>query len=218
MAKDTKSKKGIIGSQPSRNRNVFTHYQKDPNCEVCKKITTPRARCRIKLEKCVAGIALSTKFCDLIMADHKMLNVQNESRCGRQNAPIVQDDRTNWIHSSPMKAKDTSERDKDHHFCAQKPQRIYTDISKAFIKACQDSQLNHDTRGIRRSETNGVAERAVRRVKEGTAVALVQSGLTEWLDCAIACYCYLRHVHDKMVGGRTAVEKLVEDIQKTANE
>ena len=35
--KDTKSKKGIIGSQPRGNHHVFTHYPKDPNCEVFKK-------------------------------------------------------------------------------------------------------------------------------------------------------------------------------------
>ena len=30
LAKDTKSKKGIIGSQPRGNHNVFTHYPEDP--------------------------------------------------------------------------------------------------------------------------------------------------------------------------------------------
>ena len=39
LAKDTKSKKGIIGSQPRGNHTVFTHYPKGPNCEVCKKTT-----------------------------------------------------------------------------------------------------------------------------------------------------------------------------------
>ena len=36
-----------------------------------------------------------------------------------------------------------------------------------------------------RSETNGIAERAVRRVKEGTSAVLLQSGLDEkwWSDC-----------------------------------
>ena len=34
LAKDTKSKKGIIGSQPRGNHNVFTHHPKDSDCEV----------------------------------------------------------------------------------------------------------------------------------------------------------------------------------------
>ena len=36
-AKDTKCEKVIIGSQPKRNHNMFTHFPNDPNCEVCKK-------------------------------------------------------------------------------------------------------------------------------------------------------------------------------------
>ena len=37
--------------------------------------------------------------------------------------------------------------------------------------------------------TNGIAERAVRRVKEGTATAIVQSGLRDdWWDCAMECF------------------------------
>ena len=49
------------------------------------------------------GIAFSTKFRDLITADHIMLNVENESRCGLDNALIVQDDFANVIQSYPMK-------------------------------------------------------------------------------------------------------------------
>ena len=45
-------------------------------------------------------------------------------------------------------------------------------------------------------------------MKEGTAVALVQSGLPEeWCDCAMECGCYLRNVHDKIADGKTAFEK-----------
>ena len=56
---------------------------------------------------------------------------------------------------------------------------------------------------------NGVAERAVRRVKEGTAIALVQkNGLPEeWWDCAMECHCYLRNMRDTMADGMTAFEK-----------
>ena len=61
LAKDPKSKKGIIGSQPRGNHNVFTHHPKDPICEVYKKTTT-RARCRMKPKKLVDGIAFSTKL------------------------------------------------------------------------------------------------------------------------------------------------------------
>ena len=53
-----------------------------------------------------------------------------------------------------------------------------------FGKACEDLSWNHCTSTPHRSETNGIAERAVRRVKEGTSAVLLQSGLNEswWAD------------------------------------
>ena len=59
--------------------------------------------------KRVYGIAPSTQFGELITADQKILNVENESRCGHKNAVIVQDDFTNSIQSYPMETKETSE-------------------------------------------------------------------------------------------------------------
>ena len=42
-----------------------------------------------------------------------------------------------------------------------------------------------------------IAERAVRRVKEGTSSVLVQPALQEsWRVEAVECYCYLRNVQD----------------------
>ena len=45
--------------------------------------------------------------------------------------------------------------------------------------AHEDLQRNHSTSTPLRSETNGIAERAVRRFKEGTSIVLLQSGLDE---------------------------------------
>ena len=106
LAKDTKSKKGIIGSPQREIHNVFTHYPKDSNCEVCKKTKTTRARCRIKPEMRVDGIAPSTQFGDLITADHKILNVENKSSCGHKNSLVVQDVFMNWILGHPMRTKE----------------------------------------------------------------------------------------------------------------
>ena len=69
-AKETKSKKGILGSQPRGNHNVFTRYQKDPNCEVCAKTHQDEPAV-----SAWTGLHLSTKFGNLITADHKFLNV-----------------------------------------------------------------------------------------------------------------------------------------------
>ena len=80
----------------------------------------------------------------------------------------------------------------------RKPKVIHTDNSLEFGKACEDLSWNHCTSTPHRSETNGIAERAVRRVKEGTSAVLLQSGLNEswWAD---SMECYLmgrRHMRD----------------------
>ena len=60
---------------------------------------------------------------------------------------------------------------------------------------------------VRRHHTdqkqNGVSERAVRRVKEGTSAVLLQSGLNEsWWADSWECYTYLRNVQDLLSVGR----------------
>ena len=52
---------------------------------------------------------------------------------------------------------------------SHRPKVVYTDNSMEFWKACEDLSWNHRTSTPHRSETNGIAERAVRRVKEGTS-------------------------------------------------
>ena len=53
------------------------------------------------------------------------------------------------------------------------------------------NRAKHCTSKPRRSETNGVAERAV-RVKEGTSAVLPKSGLDErWWSDSMECHCHL---------------------------
>ena len=55
---------------------------------------------------------------------------------------------------------------------------------------------------------NGIAERAVRRVKEGTSAVLLQSGLNEsWWADSMECYTYLRNVTDLLSDGKTPYER-----------
>ena len=66
----------------------------------------------------------------------------------------------------------------------------------------------HDTSRPYSPENNGVAERAVRRVKEGTSAALYQSGLPDdWWGSAMTCYCFLRCVFDQLEDGVTPFER-----------
>ena len=67
---------------------------------------------------------------------------------------------------------------------------------------------NHCTSTPHRSETNGIAERAVRRVKEGTSAVLLQSGLDEnWWADSVECYCFLQNIQDLLSDGKTPFER-----------
>ena len=85
---------------------------------------------------------------------------------------------------------------------------IYADGLLEFGKACEDLPWNHCTPTPHRSETNGIAERAVRRVKEGTSAVLLQSGLDEklWVH-SMHCCCCLRDVQDLLSDGKTPRER-----------
>ena len=159
-----------LSSVPNQEETTMCSFIIRPNCAVCKKTKSTRARCRRKPQKHVDGIAPSTKFADLITADHKILNAENESRCGHKNGLIVQDDFTKWIQSYPMKTKETSET----MLClqiflppSQKQERVYIENFKEFLEACQDLQWNRGASTLR-SEMNGVAERTVFQKNAGT--------------------------------------------------
>ena len=85
----------------------------------------------------------------------------------------------------------------------RKPKVIYTDNSLEFVKSCEELCWNHCASTPHRSETHGIAERAVRRVKEGTSAVPLQSGLGNewWADC-VECYCFLQNIQDLLSDGK----------------
>ena len=92
-------------------------------------------------------------------------------------AVVVQDLATQWIQAYPCKTKtsqDTQRILQKFLDPNRRPKVIYTDNSFEFGKAGEDLSWNHCTSTPHRSETNGIAERAVRRVKEGTSAVLLQ--------------------------------------------
>ena len=73
------------------------------------------------------------------------------------------------------------------------------------VKNCPG--IIHCTSTGHRSETNGIAERAVRRVKEGVSAVLLQSGLDEkWWADSMERSCHLRDVQDLLANGTTQYE------------
>ena len=170
----------LKGREELGKHSVYTHFPKDRNCEICQRTKITRAPCR---RRNGGAVLRAERFGDLITADHKVLSEGCESRNNHRYAIVVQDLATQWIQSYPCKKKKTSQETQRslQKFLVpdRKPKVIYTDNSLEFGKAGEDLSWNHCTSTPHRSGTNGIAERAVRRVKEGTSAVLLQSGPNE---------------------------------------
>ena len=91
----------------------------------------------------------------------------------------------------------------------RKKQKLFIrKIHLEFGKSCEDLSWNHRTSKLHRSETNGIAERSARRVKEGTSAVLLQSRLDErWWVGSMDCCCYLGSVPAFLADGKTHYER-----------
>ena len=182
--------------------SVYTHFPQDRNCEICKRTKITRAPCK---RRNGGAVPRAENFGDLITADHKVLSDTCESRSNHRYAVVVQDLATQWIQSYPCKTKTSQETQRSLQKFLEperNPRVIYTDNSMEHLS------WNHCTSTPHRSETNGIAERAVRRVKEGTSALLLQSGVNEsWWADSMEYYCYLRNVTDLLSDGKTPYER-----------
>ena len=182
-----------------------------PKTEIARSASGPRitrAPCRRRKGEAVPR---ADNFGDLITADHKVLSDNCESRNNHRYAVVVQDLATQWIQGVSVQKQNFTRNPAQLAKvpgAREEPKVIYTDSSLDFGKACEDLSWNHCTSTPHRSETNGIAERAVRRVKEGTSAVLLQSGLNEsWWADSMECYTYLRNVTDLLSDGKTPYER-----------
>ena len=64
----------------SGNHSVFTHFPKDPNCEICLKTKITRASCR---RRAGTVVPRAEHFGDMIAADQKVLSEVNRGTITR---------------------------------------------------------------------------------------------------------------------------------------
>ena len=178
----------------SRKHSIFTRFQKDRNSEVCKRIKNTRAPCRKRTGEAVPraeNFGQITKFwmkvvnLETITVTQSWYKIQLLNGCNKIRAKA---------HPLPKQT--------------DKPKVIYSDNSLEFGKVCEELSWKHCTSTPHYSETNGIVERAVRRVKEGTSAVLWQSDLDEklWPD-SMECDCYLRNVRELLSDGKTLYER-----------
>ena len=78
---------------------------------------------------------------------------------------------TQWLQSNPCKTNSPQGTGKSSRKLlepSERPNVMNTDNSLEFGKACEELSWNHCKSTPHRSETNGIADRVVRRIKEGT--------------------------------------------------
>ena len=193
----------------SMKHNVYTHFPKNWNCDVClrtKNYTGPVQKthwrsctsCRkcwwldnsrsqgsqrkLRISKqsstCNRGAGLGHSMDPVLSVQNKKLIRKHKGAC-----------KSSWSQIRSLKSFTLT-----IPWNLAKPVKIFPGII---------ARLHHI-----RSETNGIAERAVRRVKEGISAVLLQSGLNEsWWADSMECYTYLRNVTDLLSDGKNRIPK-----------
>ena len=149
--------------------NLFTHCPGDPNCEIRKHTKVTRAACRRNSQ---SHISFATKFGDIKTADHNVVKEEGELRNHQSYANCC----PQWISKLPMQNKTITrngQKSRKSFDLEENPKDIFTNDSLTFGKAGEDLQWNHCSSAPHRPETNGIAERAIRSVKEGTSSVLL---------------------------------------------
>ena len=85
-----------------------------------------------------------------------------------------------------------------------KSQKLFADNTLEFGKTCEDLSWNHRTSTPHRCETNGIADRAIRRIKR-RELLLCRCNLAwmkKWWSASMECYCFLRNVQDLLADGK----------------
>ena len=72
-----------------------THFSKDPNCVICRRMKFSRASCRRNLENRDGHLPRATNFSDMMTADHKIHNEEGKSRLQHRETVVV------WLLNGP---------------------------------------------------------------------------------------------------------------------
>ena len=185
----------------------YTHFPKDRNCEICQRTKITRAPCRRR----IGGVEPRAENCgDLITVDYKVLSRD----CEFETIIDLQSWCKTWLPngSSRILAKQKLLR-KHKGACKSSWSRIGSLKSFTLTIPWNLARPVKIFPGIivRQHHTgrkHGIAERAVRRVKEGTSAVLLQGGLDEkWWADSMECYTYLRNVTDLFSDGKTPYER-----------
>ncbi len=161
-------------------RHLLTHHPKNVYCTTSCRAKCQRAPHRRKHHRYWKGKPEPTQFGDQVTADHIVAYSDNSMGVtGHQAAVVFGDRATGYFDGFPLKGKTTP--DTSHALrCFAGSERIvraWTDNSPELIATMIAEKVVHDLATQGQPQSNGRAERLVRRTMEGTKTLLLQAGL-----------------------------------------
>ena len=113
-----------------------------PNCEVCRRPKVTRAPCKRNPDDRADRIKIAERFGDMIAADHKVLDEEQESRLHHKCGVVAQDLATQWIQSNPWKTKSAEEIERSQRTFSNSEEKPQMCSGCARLGNSMDSKLS----------------------------------------------------------------------------
>ncbi|MCP3878846.1 MAG: hypothetical protein GY701_10710 [Sulfitobacter sp.] len=187
------------GESDDDSHDLTTHEPKCLKCQVCLDSKTQRKSRRR------GGLAMGPRpkqFGEQCTGDHLFSKeaVENTDPWfpNASTAVVMHDRATQWLDCFPKATKshaDTVEAFHEFAGTRDKIKQFYCDNSHELLAAARTVGWRCPTATPGVPQTNGLAERMVRKVKEGARCLLVQAGLPpKWWTYAVRAFCFAHNI------------------------
>ena len=150
--------------------HLMTHSPKNPWCPVCQIAKMQKRPHRRKVKGILLDKSEPMAFCRQVTADHVVSKSEiSMGVTGDKDALVVGCRSTSYFDAFPDFSKDTvaSMKALNEFRGTTKIVELYTDNSRELCAAADKLGIPHPTSTEYRPQSNGVAERLVRKVMEG---------------------------------------------------
>ena len=200
----------------------LTHHPKNPYCPVCRRAKATRVPARRKDRRHSSGEEAPKRFGDRVAGDIIVDRLRDNPKAPKGSRPRAKDGSymgfnlvdyySDWIEPYPLKTRDTDQIVKSmENFQGpitgprRKIQEFRADQAAELKKAAEKMKWHLSPSTPFRSTTNAIAERANRRVLDGTRALLFAAGMTYvWWHLAVKCFAWLYNVTDRHEHSRSS--------------
>ena len=193
--------------------HLMSHLPKNPHCAACQRAKMQRVQAR----RTRTSLPDALIFGELVTCDYLVANgAPSQGLHGETTALVLMDRATGWLEVHP-EAHRTSEKTQLAFRWFQGfrdvIQTLYSDNVPEFVSSTASMGIVHDTSTPYNSPTNGIAERAIRKVLDGTRALLEHAGFgPKWWT--YACRHFVTGLNATKVDGRSPFrERFRKDFQ-----